>query len=326
MTAWRKTRLRPTALGVKALVFFATLVGAFYAAPYTNLFFLLLVFGGVLGGLGTLWALRNVAGLDGTVAMPPPAPAGAQIPIAVRLFAGGARHRRLLRCRLQIGSDVSVIARVDVVAGQRTVEGELAPLPRGVHDVAAAWVESTYPFGLTRVRRALQPPTQLVVHPAPTDLGDAHSRAEVLGQLGVLAVAGADEQPSGVREFRSGDEPRRVHWKATARRGRLAVLEWDADGRSALETVLDRRVDEGTLERALSWLTALALWAKAHDEILVVHSQDHHGSYGSQQRSWDELLTWLASVQPLPPDAPPPPSTSPMALRVVAIVTAGGAR
>ena len=36
--------MRPTALGIKALVFHACITAAFFVSPYTNLFFLLLGF------------------------------------------------------------------------------------------------------------------------------------------------------------------------------------------------------------------------------------------------------------------------------------------
>ena len=34
--------MKPTHFGVKSLLFFAAITGAFYAAPYVNLFFLLM--------------------------------------------------------------------------------------------------------------------------------------------------------------------------------------------------------------------------------------------------------------------------------------------
>ena len=66
-----------------------------------------------------------------------------------------------------------------------------------------------------------------------------------------------DDVIYGVREFREGDDPRRIHWRSTARRGALIVSEWRAEqGRQAV-LVLGRGVAAGApaaadFERAVS--------------------------------------------------------------------------
>ena len=49
--------MKPTALGVKAFLFYLLLVTAFFAAPYANHFFLLLSFLTILGALNLAWGL-----------------------------------------------------------------------------------------------------------------------------------------------------------------------------------------------------------------------------------------------------------------------------
>lgn len=56
--------MKLTPFGRKALVFYLTMVGAFYAAPYVNLFFLLLAFLTLQWCVGAFAARRNLAGVN----------------------------------------------------------------------------------------------------------------------------------------------------------------------------------------------------------------------------------------------------------------------
>jgi len=78
----------PTALGIKAVLFYAVLTGAFFAAPYQNLYFMLLVFLTVLGLLCPLWTMRNLAGSTARLEELEPVPAGTSRPLRVDIDAG----------------------------------------------------------------------------------------------------------------------------------------------------------------------------------------------------------------------------------------------
>ena len=71
-------------------------------------------------------------------------------------------------------------------------------------------------------------------------------------------------------------------------------------------------------------VVALALWARDHKDVLALRSQDHNGTYGESHRPWSELLTYLAVLEGLPADGPPPPATSPSVLRLPQAATGAG--
>jgi uncharacterized protein (DUF58 family) len=218
-----------------------------------------------------------------------------------------------------MGRQRIAFAGIAVVRGQQRATGELPPLPRGVHAIDGAWLRSSYPFGFAAARRAIRAPAAVVVYPAPADCGGARSRAEMLADLcGPSAAHHGEAGPSGLREYRVGDELRHVHWKATARRGALVVREWEGSALAAIEVCLDLRAEPQQLEQALSVVTSLSFWAREHKELLVVHAQRHQGTYGEGHRPWRELLTWLAGARPLAQGGPPPPVTSPAVLRLPA--------
>lgn len=311
------TRPRPTALGAKALLFYALIVGAFFSAPYFNLFFLLTLFLGVFGLLAATASFRALRGVSGVLEDPGPVPAGR--PIDLRALVDGRGRVRPAACLV-----VEVSRRERIVAGRGEIRGEgrlpgrLPALSRGVHAVRAARVVTTWPFGLVESRAALAAPAELVVYPAPAELADARGGGGLGEILGAHGARGGLLQPSEIREYRPGDELRRVHWKASARRGDLVVTEWDGGGGGGLEAVLDRRTEPEALETALSLLAAIALAARDEKELVTLHSQGLTATYGGNHRPYGDLLRYLAEADVLPANAPAPPPASPEVLRLPA--------
>ena len=315
--------IRPTALGWKAVAFFAALLAAFFAAPYQNLYFLLLVFVATLGVLNVWWTVRNVSGVRGAIAPVAAFPAGASAVLRGSV-AAGSRRRFDLRATLDLGPHGIVEARADMAGGadmagianrELAATAEIPPMPRGVIEVRGAWVESTYPLGLLRARRRIQCPRELVVHPAPAAMGSAAGGGAAALAAAIGAASGTD-QPSGMRDFHEGDEVRAIHWRATARRGRPVVTQWDASAGDGLELVLDRRCPASALESALGLVTSLVLAARETKERITIHTQGLSKTFGPGHAPWDELLRALATADLLPPDAPPPPPAARDVLRL----------
>lgn len=311
-------RLCPTHLGGKALLFVAVLVVTWFAIPYSNLFFLGLSFLAAIGLVGLVAAWCNVADLDAELTEMAPSPAGAPIPIAFTLR--GTRPRYLLRGRLACGGAECRTPAVDAL-GEATLHGELPPLPRGIHRIERASIESTYPHGMLRARVRVPAPEELVVYPAPAPLrGATHGAGADLD----LVAAGVDRARGAVslRDWRAGDDPRAVHWKATARRGSLVVREPDGEHDDGIEIVLDRRCAAADLEAALSLIAALALRAAESKQRIGLRTQGTAANYLTGGAPLTALLRVLAALQPLPDDAPPPPPGPAGALRL----PAGGRR
>jgi uncharacterized protein (DUF58 family) len=303
-------------LGVKAIVFYAVLLATFFAIPYANLYFLGMAFLSVVAAGNVLWAAANLRGVRVRVGEIAPTPAGQ--PIAVR-FHVSVPHRRvafLVAGEIAAGG-VRGTSRSADIAGETVLHAELPPLPRGVYALGAG-VRSTYPHGLLLARRPAPAPRELVVIPAPLGLPrDRHARRAVLATMG-HDVAAADHGSSALRDWQTGDDVRRVHWKATARRGQLVVREPDDDDAGGSEVVLDRRCGADALEHALATVAALALLAEQGKERLVLHTQGTVATYGQGGAAWLELWRLLATAQPLPATAPPPPPAARSALRLPA--------
>jgi uncharacterized protein (DUF58 family) len=307
--------LAPTWLGVRAIAFYALIVASWIGAPYTNLFFLLLCFLTTIALQSLVATPRNVRGIGGELLEIEPVPAGTPAEVRVRLRA--ARPVWALAASVLVGGKRRRAAWSQRAASGEVLAGHLPPLPRGVHALHGARLESAWPFGFLRASRAIPAPAELIVHPEPAELPAARTKGELLAlALGAPVAVAGDFGPSGLREYRMGDDPRRVDWKGTARRGALVVKEFDADARPGIEVCLDLRCEAGALEAALSLVTALAILARTDKEAFTLHAQGLSATFGPSHRPWRELLRWLAAAAPLPPGGAPPPAVSPSVPRL----------
>lgn len=308
--------MRLTAFGFKGVLFYLALVLAFFATPYSNLFFLLIGFLSLQWVLSAFWTQRNARGATAEVGEIEPVTAGSPPVVRARVCAsGGTRYQIAVELELECGAQVR--GQADVLEGEAEVLVRVPPLPRGVHRFRGARVVSTYPLGLLAVRRAIEAPAELVVYPVPAALAEARSTGEALAEaLGERLTGAGDLQPAGLRDHRAGDEARAVHWRATARRGSLVVKELEGGGGEGLEVLVDRRCSPEELDEALAIVSAVVLLAREKKELLVLHSQGLQATFGHGHRPWREALRFLAAAETLPAGAPAPPPVSPGVVRL----------
>lgn len=178
----------------------------------------------------------------------------------------------------------------------------LACRNRGRHSLGPLTISLTDPFGLARVRMQWGQPSTLIVYPAV-------ERVEV----GTLTASGAGNGESRARQlFRSaaefyalreyvvGDDLRRIHWRSTARMGRLMIRQDEATRRSGATVFLDSRqsalgaLGSASFERAVSAAASLGL------ALLRAGFTVHLGTADMppDPTSEDRLLETLASITP----------------------------
>jgi uncharacterized protein (DUF58 family) len=144
-------------------------------------------------------------------------------------YALGSRPRVVLeRLGAHQASSVAYTVRADV---------------RGRYDVGPLVVRLTDPFGLCELTRAFPSTDQLTVIPQVTALPTVRLAGEYAGsgdsRARSVAVHGEDD--AATREYRRGDDLRRVHWKSTARTGELMVRREEQPWESRATVVLDTR-------------------------------------------------------------------------------------
>ena len=128
--------------------------------------------------------------------------------------------------------------------GHREVSYRVRSDLRGRYPLGPLQLRLGDPFGMCELTRSFNAADTLTVVPQVqtlppvkltgewTGYGESHSRA--------VALAGEDDAVP--REYRHGDDLRRVHWRSTAKYGELMVRREEAPLRSRATVLLDTRV------------------------------------------------------------------------------------
>jgi uncharacterized protein (DUF58 family) len=149
------------------------------------------------------------------------------------------------------------------LAAGRSVKVEVVhPLmKRGLHRQGTLEIASSFPLGLWKCRLRFALPNEVLVLPR---LGTLHrgKRRPVLvrGDTGQGGAGRGDEQEIyGVRGWREGEGLRRVHWKLSARRGRLLVREFRSEPKPPVHVVLALGIPEDSRDARHGFEQAVSL-------------------------------------------------------------------
>jgi uncharacterized protein (DUF58 family) len=146
---------------------------------------------------------------------------------------------------------------------------------RGFVASPAVTLRHGYPFGLVEVSRAITTDRPMWVVPAAGRI-DLHGLLRGLrgriparaGRRSATRLLSDTADVQGLRPLRSGDSPRWVHWRTTARVGRLMVREFDRQAGHGVLAVADPTVDP---EPTLAFLASLVReWANRSEGRLGI--------------------------------------------------------
>ncbi len=143
---------------------------------------------------------------------------------------------------------------------------------RGRHELTGFKVSTKFPFALLRKSRLVELETEVLVLPAirqvsipplPTPGSAGDRRRKLRGRGGDIY---------GLHDFRPGDDPREIHWKVSAHRGRLVIREREAESAKDVLIRLDHRLildeDAGLLTTAEAVEEAISVAASSAAHLL----------------------------------------------------------
>jgi len=266
--------------------------------------------------LGVVWPWMSLRGLAGAVAFD-----------RARASEGEAVEVRLtLRNRLPWaawglavkggfgGAPTEAVAGIASAPRRRTAlcRWSFQTRCRGVCPVVAPHLTTGFPFGLWENRRVLTIEAPLVVWPRTFPVGPippVSGARQIEGNVSRSKV-GTNGDVLGVRPYRRGDSPRRIHWGQSARHDRLIVCELQSNARPVIQLVLDAdpRVHAGTgPDSSREWaVRIIASFAKGwlEDGALVGVSWGGHDLAPASGPA--QLHTILDALAGLPADTPQP--------------------
>lgn len=193
--------------------------------------------------------------------------------VTLRLSNGGASLLGLLLLEDHVPYALGTRARFILdQAGPRwhedvhyTVRSEV----RGRYEVGPLAIRVSDPFGFIELVRTFSETSALTVVPAVHPLPAIRLNGEWTGQgenrPRAFAIGSAEDVTT--REYRRGDDLRRVHWRSTARTGELMVRREEQPWQSRATIVLDSRraAHRGTgAASSLEWLVGAAASVAVH--------------------------------------------------------------
>ena len=304
--------IRPTKAGLWFVVF-ALVVGLAGTNTGNNgLYMVLAVMLSMLGVSGIL-SRNNVRALR--VILEPPGELFAETPAAFAVTIENL-GRRLPRWMLvlSLGKEVSSTALFPYVpaGGRRSTTLEITPPRRGLYKISTAHLTTLFPLGFFRKGSRQEIPRELLVFPRLAK--GEQVTIETSAQLGQRASrrSGLGHDLHSLRLLRPGDDPRRIHWKQTARTGKMIYMEREAEQERRVSIVLDNALDlsdgdraHARLEERISEAASSAVeYLKAGFEVELV-SRTAQVPFGSGRRQRRVILEALALLEAAAPSARP---------------------
>jgi len=279
---------------------------------------------------------RNLRGLHAEVEAPDEIYAKQPFSLAFRL---SNRDRWVARRWLAVsvgGHRESTLASF-IPRGGESPPGSLHLLfpRRGRHRIPHLRVASIYPLGLFYKVMRYSIGLELLVFPEILPVGvDATRQTGHIGDE-PSRTPGWGHELLALRRFRSGDDPRGIHWKQSARTGGLVFMEREAEEGRRLSILLDNAVgelrgagEEDRFERLVSEAASAGVhYLKGGFEVELVTRRDRL-PFGRGRSHHLRLLEALALVEPVPveksPLGPPSPQASELRLGFVPRGAAAG--
>ena len=181
---------------------------------------------------------------------------------------------------------------------------------RGVYRFAPSKIETVYPLGFFRSVALRRAPGRLVVYPRLGEIGrplfaDVEQAQENLKRA---RPSRAEAEFRGLREYRKEDNPRWIHWRGSARAGKLLVREFEEPLSKRVLILIDvnlRRMGNrrfAAFENAISFAaTAAREFARRGNEVECAALQPPEGisrATASRARgNLDDLLEMLALLR-----------------------------
>ncbi|GAB3595645.1 DUF58 domain-containing protein [Angustibacter peucedani] len=166
---------------------------------------------------------------------------------------------------------------------------------RGVIDVGPATTVQGDPFGLVRRTLTWTDVTQLFVHPrtAPLESLGSGLLRDLEGDT-TEDLSMSDLAFHALREYQPGDDRRYIHWRSSAKHGRLLVRQFLDTRRSHLAVVVDTGLDayrdgEPDAETAISVGASLAVRSILDDQDTTMCAGDQSASRATAPLTLDAM-------------------------------------
>ena len=175
---------------------------------------------------------------------------------------------------------------------------------RGRYRFDGVSLTTRFPFGLFEKSRRLSSDDQVVVFPAVEPIRLPTPQGRQQGELRGGKV-GRRGEFFGLREYRDGDNHRAIHWRSSARRGRLLVREYEEEAQRRATILVDNALpgaadatEIAALEAAISLAASLAVAYAQRGYALRLLARGVLVPFASGEPQLYRILRRLALLEP----------------------------
>ncbi len=199
---------------------------------------------------------------------------------------------------------------------------------RGIYRLGTITLSTSFPFGLFLKQRDLGIPGEVIVWPRTNRTvrqpAPASGRVPRLG-LSARGAAGTRGEYRSLREYRSGDDPRDIHWRSSARLREPVIREYERDASETHWICLNTCSEPGdAAEVAVEIAAALAARAATDHRPFALVVGDRLVEPGEGPGHLELVLDALARVDFSPDSPSPAPPVDPMACILVSVEPLAG--
>ncbi len=243
---------------------------------------------------------RRLRRLDGSWQVAGSVPQGEEVAVGAVLAAPGGAPPLALHATDPTSRREGEVVRLRAIGPALVRPTWSVRFPRrGVVRLPALAVVCDQPFGVVAARRTLGGPAEVVVLPplGAVRRGFGQRLESWLGGHEGQAAAGLDELDH-LRAYRPGDQPRSVHWRASARAGTLLVAERQDLVSRRLAVVLDTTGNPGRRFELLVCAAATAIDALCRAGFEPTLHGSFAGGTAGTAGDCERLLATLALAEP----------------------------
>ncbi len=150
-------------------------------------------------------------------------------------------------------------ATVTRTATSLTLSYPLRPTSRGRWPLGPALVHSSDPLGIVTADISVGAAENIIVWPSVVDLSATAGALMGHADQAVLGARTASPDDTALRDYREGDDLRRVHWKSSAKHGTMLVRSDERADRRPASVIMGLPRDTQALEWTISASASIAL-------------------------------------------------------------------
>lgn len=186
----------------------------------------------------------------------------------------------------------------------RKVSYVIGPRIRGRYEIGPLEITHTDPFGAVSRRQEASGTADLIVYPSFEPITTMPIGVQRLGVIRHSPLLGSGDEFYALRPYAEGDDPRKVHWPSSAKRGQILVRQEELLGEPRALIILDTCAnkhrgtgEDASLEAAISACASVATLAVANRMRLDVVTSDGPLLRTRRPRT-DDVLEALALLEP----------------------------